>query len=114
MKLDLRESKGVTILDITGRVIAGGGDQMLQEAIDTLVAAGRTRIVVNLSGVDFIDSAGMGELVASHRMVERFGGQLKILKPHSRVETSLATAKLLPVFEIFDDESEAIDSFMQA
>ncbi len=111
MKLDLRESKGVTILDISGRVIAGGGDQMLQDAIDTLVAAGRTRLVVNLSGVDFMDSAGMGELVASHRMVERFGGQLKILRPHSRVQNTLSTAKLLPLFEVFDDESEAVDSF---
>ena len=111
MKLDLRENKGVTILDISGQVTAGGGDQVLQEAIDTLVAAGRTRLVVNLSGVDFMDSAGMGELVASHRMVERFGGQLKILRPHSRVENSLSTAKLLPLFEVFDDEKKAVDSF---
>jgi anti-sigma B factor antagonist len=113
MKLDLRESKGVTILDISGQVTAGGGDQMLQEAIDTLVASGRTRIVVNLSGVDFMDSAGIGELVASHRMVERFGGKLKITRPHSRVENSLSTAKLLPLFEVFDDEAAAVESFEQ-
>ncbi|HEX9726456.1 MAG TPA: STAS domain-containing protein [Vicinamibacteria bacterium] len=114
MKLDLRESKGVTILDISGQVTAGGGDQMLQEAIDTLVASGRTRIVVNLSGVDFMDSAGIGELVASHRMVERFGGKLKITRPHSRVENSLSTAKLLPLFEVFDDEAAAVESFEQS
>jgi anti-sigma B factor antagonist len=114
MKLDLRENKGVTILDISGQVTAGGGDQMLQEAIDTLVASGRTRIVVNLSGVDFMDSAGIGELVASHRMVERFGGKLKITRPHSRVENSLSTAKLLPLFEVFDDEAAAVASFGEA
>jgi len=113
MKLDLRENKGVTILDISGQVTAGGGDQMLQEAIDTLVASGRTRIVVNLSGVDFMDSAGIGELVASHRMVERFGGKLKITRPHSRVENSLSTAKLLPLFEVFEDEAAAVESFEQ-
>jgi anti-sigma B factor antagonist len=113
MKLDLREVKNVTILDVSGRITAGGGEQVLQEAIDTLVAAGRTRIIVNLSGVDFMDSAGMGELVASHRMVERFGGQLKIMRPHSRVENSLTTAKLLPLFEVFDDEKEAVQSFKQ-
>jgi anti-sigma B factor antagonist len=58
-----------------------------------------------------MDSAGIGELVASHRMVERFGGKLKITRPHSRVENSLSTAKLLPLFEVFEDEAAAVDSF---
>lgn len=111
MKLDLRERKDVTILDVEGQITAGGGDQILQEAVDTLVAAGRTRIILNLARVDFMDSAGMGELVASHRMVERFGGKLKIMRPHSRVENTLTTAQLLPLFEVFDDEEEAVDSF---
>ena len=111
MKLDLRESNGVAILEIAGQLTSGGSDQMLQEAIDTLVASGRTRILVNLSRVDFMDSAGMGELVASHRMVERFGGKLKILSASPKVQSTLSTSKLLPLFEVFDDEVEAIASF---
>ncbi len=111
MKLDLREKKGVVILEIAGQVTSGGDDTMLQEAIDTLVASGRTRILVNLSKVDFMDSAGVGELVASHRMVERFGGKLKILSASPKVRSSLSTAKLLPIFEVFEDEAEAVESF---
>src|SRR3989304_9975055 len=114
MKLDLRESNGVAILEIAGQLNSGGSDQMLQEAIDTLVASGRTRILVNLSRVDFMDSAGMGELVASHRMVERFGGKLKILSASPKVQSTLSTSKLLPLFEVFDDEVEAIASFGKA
>ncbi|MEE9263056.1 MAG: STAS domain-containing protein [Vicinamibacteria bacterium] len=111
MKLDLREKKGVVILEIAGQVTSGGDDAMLQEAIDTLVASGRKRILVNLSKVDFMDSAGVGELVASHRMVERFGGKLKILSVSPKVRSSLSTAKLLPIFEVFEDEAEAVESF---
>jgi anti-sigma B factor antagonist len=111
MKLDLRENNGVTILEVSGQLTSGGGDEMLQEAVDTLVASGRTRILINLSQVDFMDSAGVGELVASHRMVERFGGKLKILSASAKVRSSLSTSKLLPIFEVFDDEAEAVASF---
>ena len=111
MKLDLREKQGVAILDIVGPLTLGGGERMLQEAVDTLVASGRTQILLNLSRLEFMDSAGVGELVASHRMVERFGGRLKILNAPSKVQKSLSLAKLLPIFEIFDGESEAVQSF---
>ncbi len=111
MKLDLRENQGVAILEVSGQVTSGGGDEILREAIDTLVASGRTKILVKLSDVDFLDSAGVGELVASHRMVERFGGTLKLLKASPKVKNSLTMAKLLPLFEVFDDESEAVESF---
>jgi anti-sigma B factor antagonist len=112
MKLDLREKQGVAILDVKGPLTLGGGERMLQEAVDTLVASGRTKILLNLSKLEFVDSAGVGELVASHRMVERFGGKLKILNAPSKVHKSLSLAKLLPIFEIFDDETDAVQSFV--
>ena len=87
------------------------GDAQFREALDTLVAAGRTSILVDFTEITFMDSAGMGELVAGHRMVERFGGNLKILNPNKRVHNSLSMTKLLPIFEIFEDESSAISSF---
>lgn len=113
MKIDLRESKGVAILDVSGKLTGGGGDEMLREAVDTLVGSGRLRIVLNLSDIEFMDSAGVGELVASHRMVSRFGGQLKIANAPQKVYSSLSIAKLLPIFEVFDDEKKAVQSFLK-
>ncbi len=84
---------------------------MFREAIDTLAGSGRLAILVDLTRLQFMDSAGIGELVASFRMVEKFGGKLKILNAPSRIRKSLALAKLLPIFEIYDDEQEAISSF---
>jgi len=111
MNLDLREKNGVTILVLGGQLTGGGGDDQFREAIDTLLAAGRTSILVDFAEITFMDSAGMGELVAGHRTVERFGGALKILNPGKRVHSSLTMAKLLPIFEIFDDESAALSSY---
>jgi anti-sigma B factor antagonist len=111
MKPDLREKQGVAILEPPGQLTVGGGDQVLREAVDTLLASGRTKILLNLSRLQSMDSAGVGELVASFRMVERFGGKLKILNAPSKVKKSLSLAKLLPIFEIFDDEDAAIASF---
>ncbi|HEY7820582.1 MAG TPA: STAS domain-containing protein [Vicinamibacteria bacterium] len=111
MKLDLREKDGVAILVLSGQLTVGGGDEELREAIDTLLASGRARILVDFSDVTFMDSAGMGELVSGHRTVERFGGQLKLLNPSKRVHNSLTMSKLLPIFEIFEDEEKAVASF---
>lgn len=111
MNLDLREKDGVSILVLGGQLTGGAGEEQLREAIDTLLAAGRGQILVDFSDVAFMDSAGMGELVSSHRTVERFGGHLKILNPTKRVHNSLTMAKLLPIFEIFDDEDKALESF---
>lgn len=111
MKLDLREKDGVSILVLSGQLTGGGGDEQFREAIDTLLAAGRADILVDFTEVTFMDSAGMGELVSGHRTAERFGGKLKILNPTKRVHNSLTMAKLLPIFEIFDDEDKAIASF---
>jgi anti-sigma B factor antagonist len=111
MKLDLREKDGVSILVLSGQLAGGGGDEELREAIDTLLASGRNRILVDFSEVTFMDSAGMGELVAGHRTVERFGGKLKILNPSKRVHNSLTMSKILPIFEVFDDEAQAVESF---
>ena len=111
MNLDLREKKGINILVLGGQLTGGGDDEQFREAIDTLLAAGRNKILVDFTDITFMDSAGMGELVAGHRTVERFGGQLKLLNPNKRVHNSLTLSKLLPIFEIFDDEEKAIESY---
>lgn len=111
MKLDLREKDGVAILVLSGQLTVGGGDEEFREAIDTLLASGRNRILVDFRDVTFMDSAGMGELVSGQRTVERFGGKLKLLNPSKRIHNSLTLSKILPIFEIFDDEDKAVASF---
>jgi anti-sigma B factor antagonist len=111
MKLDLREKDEVAILELSGELTSGGGDQMFREAIDTLAASGRVDILVDCTQLQFMDSAGIGELVAGYRLVEKFGGKLKILNAPSQVRKSLTLAKLLPIFEIYEDEKEAVSSF---
>lgn len=110
MKLDLQERSGVSILVLSGQ-LAAGGDEELREAVDTLLASGRVRILVDFTDVTFMDSAGIGELVASFRTVERFGGALKILRPSQKVHDSLSLTRLLPIFEIYEDEETAVASY---
>jgi anti-sigma B factor antagonist len=111
MHLEVRQSNDVVILDLKGKLTAGLGDQLLREAIDELLAENKGRIVINLSEVAFLDSAGVGELVAGLRTARRFGAELKLLKVSDRVYSTLDMARLLPTFEIFDDEADAVSSF---
>ena len=113
MKLDLKEDGDVSILVLSGQLTTGEAAQ-LREAVDTLLASDRTKILIDFGDVDFMDSSGIGELVASYRTVGRFGGQLKILKPSERVHDSLSLTQLLPIFEVYDDEKTAIASFAAA
>lgn len=100
----------VTILDVSGRMVSGGTIG-LRDKVNSLVFQQRTRLVLNLDAVAYIDSAGLAELISTHRSVAVRGGQLKLLKPSRRHLDLLAMSKLLTVFEYFDDEAEAIESF---
>jgi anti-anti-sigma factor len=111
MHLEVRQSRDVVILDLRGRLTAGLGDQILREAIDELLAENRRRILLNLSEVAFVDSAGLGELVAGLKTAHRFGAELKLLNVGDRVYSTLEMARLLPTFEIYSDEEEAVRSF---
>ncbi len=79
MHVEVRQTKDVVILDLKGRLTAGLGDQILRDAIDELLAEGRRQILLNLSEVAFVDSAGVGELVAGLKTARRFGAELKLL-----------------------------------
>ena len=110
MKFDLRENSGVSVLVLSGSLTVGV-EKALRESIDTLLGAGRSRILLDMTGVDYVDSAGIGELVASYRTVERLGGTLKMLKPSPRVEESLELTQLLPIFDVYEDEAAAVASY---
>jgi anti-sigma B factor antagonist len=111
MHIEVRQAKDVMILDLKGRLTAGLGDQILRDAIDKLLAEGRRRILLNLSEVSFLDSAGIGELVAGLKTSRRFQAELKLLNVGERVYSALDMARLLPTFEIYGDESEAVQSY---
>jgi anti-sigma B factor antagonist len=111
MHLEVRKTGDVVILDLKGKLTAGLGDQLLREAIDELLAESQRNVLINLSEVSFVDSAGVGELVAGLRTAQRFGARLKLLNVAERVYSTLDMARLLPTFEIFGDEEEAVRSF---
>jgi len=98
-------------VDLNGKLTAGLGDQILRDTVDALVADRWRKIVLNLSAVSFMDSAGVGELVAGLRRARKDGASLKLLNANERVHSTLYIAKLLPIFEIYSSEKEALESF---
>jgi len=110
MKLDLEESGPVSILVLAGQ-LAGTSAASFREAMDTLIESGRTQILLDFTDLTFMDSRGIGELVAGYRTIERLGGMLKILKPGKRIQDTLTLTKLLPIFEVFESRDDAVASF---
>jgi len=114
MHVEMRKHGEVVIVDLSGKLTTGLGDQILRDTIDELLAEGWKKILVNLSGVSFIDSAGVGELVAGLRTAQRFSAALKLLNTNERVHSTLYIAKLLPIFETYTSEAEALQHFGSA
>jgi anti-sigma B factor antagonist len=111
LKITSREVTRVTILDITGRIILGDEIGHLRTAVRDLVREGKKKVILNLAGVDFIDSSGVGELVGCFTTVRNAGGELKLLNLTQKVQDVLHVTKLYTVFDIRDDEFNAVKSF---
>jgi len=111
LKIATREVAHVTILDITGRIVLGEEIHSLRDAVRALVAEGKKKIILNLNGVDYLDSSGVGELVGSFTTVRNAGGELKLLNLTQKVHDVLHVTKLYTVFDIKDDEFTAVRSF---
>ncbi len=111
MKIKMREREGVAIAALEGRLQQGVGDVAMRDLVNDLLAAGRTKILLDLSGVPSIDSSGVGELVASLKVAQGLEAQLKILQASDGVRHVLDTSQILPLFEIFHDEDEALAAF---
>jgi anti-sigma B factor antagonist len=105
-----RQLDDVVILDISGRITLGEGTITLRDALQKLLNRGERKFVMNLEDVDYIDSAGLGELITGFTTVRAQGGQLKLLKLTHRIHDLLQITKLLTVFDSFDSETEAIKS----
>jgi anti-sigma B factor antagonist len=111
MHVELRQRGDVVVVDLQGKLTAGLGDQILRDTIDELLAAAWKRIVLNLTRVPFVDSAGVGELVAGLRTAQRFGAAIKLVSAADRVQAALYVARLLPIFDVHPSEEAAIQAF---
>ena len=111
--MDIKERVvgGVSILDLSGKIVLGEGDGQVKERIKDLLSDGQRRILLNLAEVNYIDSAGLGTLIGSYTTAKRDGGTLKLVNLTKRIRDLLAITKLITVFETFDNEAEAIASF---
>jgi len=111
LSINRRQAGDVAILDLNGEVRIGDSATALRGAIRELVAAGNSKILLNLAGVRYIDSSGIGELIANYTTVGRTGGQLKLLSLTDKVQDLLVITKLLTVFDVYEAEAEALSSF---
>jgi anti-sigma B factor antagonist len=111
MTITTREVSHVIIVDLNGRITLGDETGKLRDTVRNLISAGKKKIVLNLAQVDYLDSSGVGELVSSFTAVRNAGGELKLLSLTKKVQDVLYVTKLYTVFDIKDDEFNAVKSF---
>ena len=111
LQIERRDVGDVTVVDLTGRLIFGDETQMLGEAIRELSQADRKKILLNMAGLDFIDSCGIGEVIAAFTSLKRAGGTLKLCNALERVAEVLSLVKLPQIIELHKSEEEALASF---
>ena len=112
-ELDVKERQAgdVTILDLSGEVRIGEGAVALRDSIRNLADQGKNKVLLNLAGVKYMDSTGVGELIANYTTITRQGGQLKLLSLTEKIQNLLVITKLLTVFDSYENEAEALKSF---
>ncbi|MBM3319490.1 MAG: STAS domain-containing protein [Candidatus Eisenbacteria bacterium] len=113
MKLNRGERDGVVILDLEGKVLGGEESEVLRQAIDRAVREKTPALLLDLRGVPWLNSSGLGILLSGYLRLKEEGGELKFLRPAERVQGILATTKLIHVLEVFDDEEKAVRSFIR-
>jgi anti-sigma B factor antagonist len=110
--INQRQVEDVTILDLKGRERIRGAATALHESIRCLAGEGKTQVLLDLAWVKSIDSSGLGELVASHVTLDKKGGSLKLMHMTESVHQLMTMTKILPIFEVYNDEPEALASFV--
>ena len=106
-----RKSGNIVIIDLKGGMTIAGGTGKLRSQIQDAVAAGHKHLLVNLRELSYLDSAGMGELVAACTTMRNLGGDLRLVSPQDRVRNLLQMTKLASIFAVFADEQAALGSF---
>ena len=113
LKLSTRIVDGIAVLDCAGRIVFGDESSLLRDVAKKLINENK-RIVLNLSGVNYIDSGGLGTLVSLFTTAQKAGGSIKLANLTERVGDLLQVTKLLTVFEVYDSEEKALDSYRAA
>ena len=111
LKITTREVDGVTVAALDGRIVLGEESNALREKIKTLVGEGKKKIVLNMDNVTFIDSAGLGTLVASHHSAKAQGAGLKLCHLGTKFQEVLQITKLMTIFDVYNTEADAVASF---
>jgi len=111
MKTSVRQVGHVSIVDISGKITIGEGDVVLREKVNELLDQGQKNLLLNLEKVSYMDSAGIGELVACYKRAKEKEGTVKLLNPSGKVYDLLQLTKLEEVFETFRDEGAALVSY---
>jgi anti-sigma B factor antagonist len=111
LKMTNREVDGVSVVALDGRIVLGEESNALREKVKGLIAAGKKKIVLNMDNITFIDSAGLGTLVAAHHSAKSQGAGLRLCHLGSKFQEVLQITKLLTVFEVYNTEAEAVASF---
>lgn len=114
LNISNRQSGNVTILDLSGKIALGESNRALHDEIRDLTSKGNKNILLNLANVSVIDSSGLGELVASYASVERSDGAMKLTNLSDRFIELITITKLYTVFDVFDNEADALASFGSA
>jgi len=111
MKASSRNVNGVEIIKLDGKITIGSGDQQLREVISNALNQGKNNLLLDMSGVTVIDSSGIGELVGSYTTATNRGGKLKLLHLPAKLNELLHVTQLITVFEVYENEQEAVGSF---
>jgi anti-sigma B factor antagonist len=111
LKMTYREVDGVSVVALDGRIVLGEESNALREKVKSLIAEGKKKIVLNMANVTFIDSAGLGTLVAAHHSAKSQGAALKLAHLGAKFQEVLQITKLLTVFDVYNTEAEAVGSF---
>jgi anti-sigma B factor antagonist len=111
LKIEERMEGHVMVLDLAGKLTLDHGAQQLKDKINSLIAQQRTYVLLNMADVPYIDSGGLGQLVASYGSVKKAGGALKLLNVNARNHDLLSITRLVTLFDTFEAEGSAIRSF---
>jgi anti-sigma B factor antagonist len=111
LKMTDREVDGVSVVALDGRIVLGEESNALREKVKGLIAQGKKKLVLNMANITFIDSAGLGTLVAAHHSAKGQGASLRLCHLGSKFQEVLQITKLLTIFDVFNSEAEAVASF---
>lgn len=111
LKMTTREMNDITIVDLSGQLTMGEASASLRDEVRDEIGHGARKIVLNLAGITYIDSSGLGELTSAYTSVKNRDGELKLLNLTKRVHDLMQITKLYTVFDVYDDEKKAIGSF---